>query len=204
MSTENFDKLSDEKRLSIINAGILCFSRSGYKKTAISEIAEEAGISKAAIFHYFSTKKDLYIFLYNYINEELYKSLATGIEKGIEDFFECAAVYMQARLRLCKTHPGMYELFRMHAKKTGFDEIEELSKIAKKRVKKDVSMIFSKVNVNKFLDCYDLDKISKLVSWIETGCLTELAETMSIEEVHSEMERYLHIIKKAVYKPEYL
>ena len=102
VNTENFDKLSDEKRLSIINAGILCFSRSGYKKTAISEIAEEAGISKAAMFHYFNTKKDLYVYLYNYMNEELFESLTTGIEKGIEDFFECASVYMQARLQLCK------------------------------------------------------------------------------------------------------
>ena len=98
----------------------------------------------------------------------------------------------------------MYDLFRMHAKKIGFDEIEELDKIASKRVKKDVSMLFSKVNVTKFLECYEHDRISKLVSWVETGCLTDLAETMTIEEIHSEMEQYLQIIKKAVYKPEYL
>ena len=192
--------------MKVINAGILCFSKSGYEKTAISEIAAEAGVSKTAIFHYFGTKKDLYLFLFNYIADELVDGLSAIIAAGIEDFFECAIAYMKIRLRLCEKHPGMYELFRFHAEKRDYKDLEELGadEIENEKIEKCVAMIFANVDWNRFQNCYDPKKISKLATWIETGCLSELGKTMTIEEVHSEMEQYLMIIKKAVYKPEYL
>lgn len=57
MNTENFEKLPTEKQYAVLNAAFSCFGRDGYKKTAMSEIASEAGVSKAALFHYFGTKK---------------------------------------------------------------------------------------------------------------------------------------------------
>ena len=142
MDTTNLDKVSDEKRLKVINAGILCFSRSGYKKTAISEIAKEAGISKTAVFHYFGTKKDLYMFLFNYIADELIKGVSEIIAEGIKDFFECATAYMKIRVRLCEKHPGMYELFRSNAEKRDYKDVEELGAIESERIEQCVSMIF--------------------------------------------------------------
>ena len=201
MDTKNLDKLSDEKRLKVLNAGILCFSRSGYTKTAISEIAAEAGVSKAAIFHYFGTKENLYIFLFNYISDELLAGLMAIIAEGIDDFFECAIAFMQVRLQLCEKHPRMFELLRLHAQKTDYEETKKFGAIENEKIQKGISMLFAKVDWSRFQDCYDRNTISNLASWIETGCLAELDKTMTIEEVHTEMKRYLQIMKKAVYKP---
>jgi len=47
----------------ITDAALKSFGTNGYKKSSISDIATGAGISKAMIFHYFGTKKALYLYL---------------------------------------------------------------------------------------------------------------------------------------------
>ena len=54
---ERFFALPAEKRRAIINAGYRVFSRNSYKKSPVGEIAQEAGISKSLLFHYFANKK---------------------------------------------------------------------------------------------------------------------------------------------------
>ena len=70
---EAFFALPDEKRMTIINAGLRVFSKHGYKKSPMKEIAAEAGISKSLLFYYFKNKKELYLYLAKYcadINRE--------------------------------------------------------------------------------------------------------------------------------------
>ncbi|MDR1616604.1 MAG: TetR/AcrR family transcriptional regulator, partial [Syntrophomonadaceae bacterium] len=123
MDTVNFDKLPEEKRQLIISAGLLCFGRNGYKKASIADIATEAGVSKAAIFHYFGTKKALYLYLFNYAFDEL----LAGQTEGTEDFFECLEVEIQNRIRINARYPGMYEFLLLQTRKKDYGDIEELS-----------------------------------------------------------------------------
>lgn len=62
---EKFYNLPEEKQQKIINAGYRVFSQNSYKKSPVSEIAAEAGISKSLLFHYFQNKKELYLFLWD-------------------------------------------------------------------------------------------------------------------------------------------
>ena len=61
---EKFFSLPEEKQQTIINAGYRVFSQNTYKKSPVSEIAAEAGISKSLLFYYFRNKKELYLFLW--------------------------------------------------------------------------------------------------------------------------------------------
>ena len=54
-----FFSLPEEKKQQILNAGFRVFSQNNYRKSPMSEIAAEAGISKSLLFHYFSNKKEL-------------------------------------------------------------------------------------------------------------------------------------------------
>ena len=61
---EKFFSLPEEKQQATINAGYRVFSQNTYKKSPVSEIAKEAGISKSLLFYYFRNKKELYLFLW--------------------------------------------------------------------------------------------------------------------------------------------
>ena len=60
-----FYNLPEEKQQAIINAAYRVFSQNSYKNSPMSEIASLAGISKSLLFHYFSNKKELYLFLWD-------------------------------------------------------------------------------------------------------------------------------------------
>ena len=62
---ERFYTLPPEKQQRIINAGFRIFSQNSYRKSPMQEIADDAGISKSLLFHYFQNKKELYLFLWN-------------------------------------------------------------------------------------------------------------------------------------------
>ena len=74
-----FFQLPEEKQQQIINAAYKVFAGNSYKKAPMSEIADECGISKALLFHYFENKKELYLFLWkqaeavSYTHLDVYK-----------------------------------------------------------------------------------------------------------------------------------
>ena len=55
---ERFFSLPKEKQKAILNAGYRVFSQNSYKNSPMSEIAQDAGISKSLLFHYFYNKKE--------------------------------------------------------------------------------------------------------------------------------------------------
>lgn len=62
----------------LIRAGRVAFGRYGIKKTNVEDLAREAGISKGAFYHFFSSKEDLYFAImrdYETGQHEMMKSL---------------------------------------------------------------------------------------------------------------------------------
>ena len=82
---EKFFSLPEEKQQKIMNAGFRVFSQNSYKKSPMSEIAQEAGISKALLFHYFRNKREFYLFLW---------------EKGAEITMEYLTAYKMSLIHL--------------------------------------------------------------------------------------------------------
>src|SRR5512136_2965365 len=63
---ETFLKLSDEKRLYILNSAAEIFARAGYHQAAIADICANAGISNGALYKYFNNKEDLFLSIIDY------------------------------------------------------------------------------------------------------------------------------------------
>ena len=62
-----------ETRQAITAAAVALFSNKGYEKTSIGDIARTAGIGKATVYTYFSTKDEIFL---AYCDEELEESFA--------------------------------------------------------------------------------------------------------------------------------
>lgn len=50
----------DATREAILAAGLRCFGRDGYRRTALDRVAREAGISRAALYLHFANKEELF------------------------------------------------------------------------------------------------------------------------------------------------
>ncbi|MCF7823582.1 MAG: TetR/AcrR family transcriptional regulator [Candidatus Marinimicrobia bacterium] len=52
---------SSERRAEILEAALRIFIKKGYSETRMDDIVQEIGLSKGAIYHYFQSKRDLFI-----------------------------------------------------------------------------------------------------------------------------------------------
>jgi AcrR family transcriptional regulator len=53
--------VENERRQQIIEAAMTCFSRKGYYSSSMDDIASELSFSKALIYYYFKTKRDIFL-----------------------------------------------------------------------------------------------------------------------------------------------
>ena len=102
-----FYRLPPEKQRRIMDAGYRVFSQNSYKKSPMSEIAVEAGISKALLFHYFHNKRELYLFLWEACAQTTIEYLTACGCYEQTDLFESMYRGMRAKLRIIRAHPHM-------------------------------------------------------------------------------------------------
>ena len=51
----------DERRAQLLSLGLSAFSKNSYDDVSIDALAQSAGVSKGLLYHYFPSKRDLYV-----------------------------------------------------------------------------------------------------------------------------------------------
>lgn len=75
----SFDRVSQEKKTRIINTAITEFAKHGFESANINQIASIAGVSVGAMYKYFASKEDLYLYIIHYCVEKLKMLLEEAI-----------------------------------------------------------------------------------------------------------------------------
>ncbi len=87
---------SAETRGRIIDVARRCFADQGYEATTNRVVADEAGITTGAIYHYFDSKLDIYKAVLDEVQERVYRLLATAEAEGDSFLEKLEAVYQAA------------------------------------------------------------------------------------------------------------
>jgi AcrR family transcriptional regulator len=94
------------RRQQIIDAAIKAFAAKNYDGASVTDIANAAGITKRAIYRYFSTKRELFYAVRN----EVYSTIVSNLWKELpatKDFNELADALMRNHLRFSLENPEM-------------------------------------------------------------------------------------------------
>jgi Transcriptional regulator len=203
---DKFKNLPEEKQDVIINAALKTFGTNGYKKTSVSDIASAAGISKAMVFHYFGTKKALYLYLIELCGTIVISEVTNKFDNTITDFFERIKMATEIELSVMKQYPPIPTfLTSMY-----FEEDEE--------VKNDIKAIlaqgegfrekiaFDGMDVSKFKDTIDLKIVMKMLYWMTDGFMNQFSGKTDVdfEGICNEFYDCMDMLKKNFYKEEYL
>jgi len=73
----------DERRSQLITLGAKMLGERAIEDISITEIAEEAGISRGLLFHYFPTKQDFQLAIVRHANAELLERVAPDRSLGV-------------------------------------------------------------------------------------------------------------------------
>jgi AcrR family transcriptional regulator len=91
MPKETFFNLNEEKQEKVMRAAINEFSKRGFEKGNIGDIAKCAGIAKGSMYQYFENKKELFLYSVKWSLDFLTKKynkylVFTGIEMNMFDY----------------------------------------------------------------------------------------------------------------------
>ena len=106
---ERFFLLDEKRQEQILNAGYKGFAQNTYGKTSMSMVAEEAGISKSLLFHYFVNKKEFYLYLYERALAQVKETLPDETNTEENDFFELLKQHMEKKWGLLKEAPFLFQ-----------------------------------------------------------------------------------------------
>jgi len=69
------NNIKENTKTQILEAALHVFVKSGYSKTTMDDIVLKSGHSKGAIYHYYSSKKDLFLALIDYWESYFFKNI---------------------------------------------------------------------------------------------------------------------------------
>ncbi len=110
MSDDKIDRLPDDKRQRLLDAAIREFAEKGYGKASTNEIVKEAGIAKGLLFHYFGSKKGLYIFALNYAVDFCLDYFLRSLDNLPDDLLDRLTSWLALKLRMLGEYPLMYQM----------------------------------------------------------------------------------------------
>ena len=201
---EKFFSLPKEKQQAILNAGYRVFSRNTYKKSPVSEIASEAGISKSLLFYYFQNKKELYLFLWETCMRITIKYLKKYGCGETEDFFEAMYRGLCAKIHLMEEYPDMGNF----AVKVYYEKDPEISPEIQKTIVPFASLTSNttvkKLDPEQFIPGLDLEMMYKDMFWASEGYLWEKSQNGSfdVNEVERDFLKLIGFWKKLYLRKE--
>ncbi|WP_020663782.1 TetR/AcrR family transcriptional regulator [Amycolatopsis benzoatilytica] len=95
------------KRRAILDAAAGCFARDGFEKTSTADICRAAGISSGSLFHYFPTKRAVFVAIFETDNADNEEILAAAAE--LADPWEGVLAVVE-RMTSALTLPGVVRL----------------------------------------------------------------------------------------------
>ena len=174
------------------NAAYKVFSQSNYKKAPMSEIAEEGGISKALLFHYFGNKKGLYLYLWINAMEMTRKAVREYKTLETNNFFEMLKRSLLSKCSLMRDYPHMYA-FSLRA----YYETDSEIKSAIQENYSDVSeasekIVFEKMDTSWFRQDIDLKTMYDEIFYAIDGYMLKKYRSNSI--VPNEIEQEIIVL----------
>ena len=202
------EKLDKERKEAIINSALNEFATKGYEEASTIIIAKNAGISKGLMFHYVNSKKDLFLYLYDYTIEIILDDFFGSINMNERDMLERCRQIALVKLELLHKHPRLFDFFQA-AIYTDFKDVKaELDRKGKDTRFAAFEKLFDNVDDSKFKEEIDVAKAKELIIWSLNGIADKMQlrvkglswDEMDFDTLIAECDSYFNILKQVFYK----
>lgn len=201
-----FFAIDTEKQERIINAAYKEFAGKSYSLASTNEIAKEAGISKGLLFHYFTSKKELYLYLYDYAVKFLSEEIKEKVDAAERDLFVKLRQTSRVKLSIFERFPDMFQFL-----KQVFYEEEAAIKVEIQQRNKGItsneySRLLADIDTTKFKEGIDVGRAINVILWTLEGMGERerekhrlLGKELDIPSVMDEFDKYLELLQNSFY-----
>lgn len=195
---EKFFDLKREKQDRMINAGLKVFAKNGYRHATTDDIVKEAGISKGLLFHYFTNKVGVYVFLMDYSVRFLLLELSRCVKKGTTDFFDLCKQIEYGKLQVLKNYPYMQAFLDKAFEEVCLEALEECEE-QKEVYRGKLEEYYGQAAGHKFKNNVTVAQMQTLVAYIIKGITAEnmALDTMQPENMYHQVCEYIEMLRGA-------
>lgn len=202
-----FRSLDSSKQDRILNAAMKEFAGRGYELASTNEIVKEAGISKGLLFHYFTNKKQLYLYCYDYSVEVSMREFYQKLDRSITDFIDRLRQISQMKLEVLANYPEMFHFIESAYTETSPDVRQELETRLAAFMGGESLKIMDGIDYSSFREDVDLQQMIQIMMWtLEKYGEEELArakqsgQPLDYEITFARTESYYQLFKACFYK----
>lgn len=208
----SFTKTSEEKQRRIINAALNEFSKQPYETASTNKIVQEAGISKGLLFHYFRNKKNLYLFLYEYVLDKYTETTFTDLDGSEPDIFKRYKQLLSINMNLAQQNPSFFQFISMVHLEKSTEVTSELKALQSVKENYNYDKFLSDIDYSLFKEeidtKYALNTINFVLDGISNRYNQQLKDanydfdvlTTLTGECAVEMQEYSQFLKPLFYK----
>ncbi|MGP4081523.1 TetR/AcrR family transcriptional regulator [Pseudalkalibacillus sp. R45] len=203
-----FLNLDPKRRDVILNAALKEFATKGFDDASTNVIAKASGISKGLMFHYVNSKKDLFLFLYDYCHDMVNKEYLELMNFNETDLFERLRQSYLLQIELLQKYPWIFEFIKI----TGITKSDEINKKLEERTNNKQSLcqmtMFDIVDESKFREGLDIEKSKQIIYWSNIGFTNQILEEirnsesdeLEYDKIIAELDDFLNELRKTFYK----
>lgn len=203
---EKFFSLKKEKQEVIINAALEVFGRHGYQKASVNDIAVAAHISKASVFQYFGSKKNLYCYLIQYSKELMMNAFNKPSLDAEHDLFDRILSAAVMKVTALKRYPALTG-FIFNVWKETAEEVQdviaaELAHTGEYRKE----LVLRTEDELKFRHPEDAQAVLHILVMMSEGFVAHCQELdeRQLEKMMDELKTAIAALRKNFYKEEFL
>lgn len=206
---EVFEKLPDKKKKKIIDICIEEFGNNGYISTSTNTIVKKADISKGTLFNYFGNKKNLFLYVLDYITDYYVNYMIKEMKVNDPDFFKRILDWSELKLRISCENPDVYKFFVISYTNVPDELKDDIKKRYEKLYAKGLFLTFDGLDISKFRDDVDKQKSLELIlmalnslskKYTNTFNKSEDKGLSTLDKRVDDLKEYLEIFKKVFYK----
>ncbi|WP_168123520.1 TetR/AcrR family transcriptional regulator [Paenibacillus sp. HB172176] len=202
-----FHTIDREKQVRILNAAMKEFGAKGYQAASTNEIAKEADISKGILFHYFTSKKDLYLYLFDYAVREVSEGIHSKVDKEERDLFVKLRKMAEAKLEIFNRYPDIFEFLKSACSDDDKVVMGEIDALMKETAANEFKNLLHNVDLTSFKKRVDPMKAINVILWSLEGLSAQKREMMRLskEEIDipalmQEFDEYIALFKASFLK----
>lgn len=164
-----------DKKILILNACTTVFSKKGYYKSTIEDIAQEAGIGKGTVYLYFSTKEEMFEEMFKYSFCEHLKKLKIilserkSIKIRITNLVNYYSENIERHINLVQTIVTKYdEVYSDEAKELYDEKRDELKSILysfieygikNNEIRRNIDKYMASISIIAVIEHFFIDKV---------------------------------------------
>ena len=197
-------ELDTQRRDAILNAALKEFSLRGYDNASTNVIAKEAGISKALMFHYVSSKQDLFLAVHDYFSDVMEKEYFGLMNYAEKDIFNKLHQSCVLQIDLLKEYPWITEFSKLSSV-TNSEEIN--IELKKRKVHSSCyPQLFDEIDITLFRKGLNIEICKQFILWANIGFTNQLLDEIRNSEKNANfdilikrLDKYFDELRKIFY-----